>query len=288
MLSSQLLLSLHTHPSLMAADGLHDNPHFVPPRIHARQDERAQFRFWLEGISPSFTQIPASQQPSSATLAYNLESPELLIAEGTGGQWKIRCFGTLRVYRADGSSIGWRTPQGATKKVKTLFAYLLFRGEQGADADELVDLLWPKARDLKQGLNRLHHTVNCLRTVLHQGQHASFVRQENHRYALAVPEHTWLDYPMFQQFCYQSNALELDELQDQTSQRHEGTLTGPTDHQQVHAACGNEHRQECFQPEMPALKFPHVAGILERVVQQCFRFVRAKVFGHSIAPVIGF
>jgi two-component SAPR family response regulator len=143
---------------------------------------------------------------------HHVDSPEpLILAGGSEGQWKIRCFGPLRVYRSDGSSFDWRVPQGATRKTKTLFAYLLFRGEQGASSEELVDLLWPNAKQIKQGLNRLHHTVNSLRHVLRpDGQGAEHLRLEAGRYSLAVPEHTWLDYPMFQELCYQGNALLQD------------------------------------------------------------------------------
>jgi two-component SAPR family response regulator len=213
LLASQLLSSLLAHPNLMAVDGLHENPHFVPPRILARQDERAHFRHWLEGISPSLAQtVPVATSSDVLQSTHHVDSPEpLILAGGSEGQWKIRCFGPLRVYRADGSSFDWRVPQGATRKTKTLFAYLLFRGEQGASSEELVDLLWPNAKQIKQGLNRLHHTVNSLRHVLRpDGQGAEHLRLEAGRYSLAVPEHTWLDYPMFQELCYQGNALLQD------------------------------------------------------------------------------
>ncbi len=212
LLDSQLLSSIYAHPALMASDGLHDNPHFVPPRILARLDERAQFRHWLEGISPSFAQTVAlgvTQSSEVLTQTHHVDSPEPLILTGSAeGQWKIRCFGALRVYRSNGSSFEWRVPKGATRKIKTLFAYLLFRGEQGATSEELVDLLWANTKQIKLGLNRLHHTVNSLRHVLQPNdQGADYLTLEAGRYYLAVPEHTWLDYPMFQQLCYQGNAL---------------------------------------------------------------------------------
>jgi two-component SAPR family response regulator len=50
-------------------------------------------------------------------------------------RWKIRCFGRLRIYRNDGSQVKWDAPGGATRKSKTLFAYLLQKGGDGAAAD---------------------------------------------------------------------------------------------------------------------------------------------------------
>ena len=46
-------------------------------------------------------------------------------------RWKIRCFGRLRIYRNDGSQVKWDAPGGATRKTKTLFAYLLQKGGKG-------------------------------------------------------------------------------------------------------------------------------------------------------------
>src|SRR3972149_6823090 len=55
---------------------------------------------------------------------------------------------------------------GVTLKTKTLFAYLLHCGQRGATAEKLADLLWPEANSTDQGLNRLYHTVHCLRMAL--------------------------------------------------------------------------------------------------------------------------
>ena len=50
-------------------------------------------------------------------------------------RWKIRCFGRLRIYRNDGSQVNWEIAGGATRKTKTLFAYLLQKGGHGAGTD---------------------------------------------------------------------------------------------------------------------------------------------------------
>jgi len=98
---------------------------------------------------------------------YNFEAPAPLVAAHAGQQrWKIHCLGELRVFRQDGTPVQWNRIQGATLKTKTLFAYLLHRGQKGAAVEEIADLLWPEASSTEPSLNRLYHTVHCLRMAL--------------------------------------------------------------------------------------------------------------------------
>jgi two-component SAPR family response regulator len=223
-LDSQLLLSLHMHQGLHDAGGRYANPYLVPPAIYRRRDERAQFLHWLEALRPGLAAAPAGSPaqpagprtvelaPPAAQPVYDLEAPALFIARNSDqGQWKIRCFGQLRVYRADGELVRWQVGRAATRKSKTLFAFLLYRGEAGAAAEELTALLWPDAADGTAALNRLYHVVNGLREVLSPGlgrlRASPFVLNEQGRYYLAVPPHTWIDLPMFQELCYRGARL---------------------------------------------------------------------------------
>ncbi len=223
-LDSQLLMSLHTHHGVYDAGGRSSNPYFVPPAIHRRRDERAQFFHWLDALKPGLADAPASSSsrlpgartveptPPAAQPVYDLEAPALFIARNSDqGQWKIRCFGQLRVYRADGELVRWQIGRAATRKMKTLFAFLLYRGEAGASAQELTALLWPDAADGTAALNRLYHVVNGLREVLSPGigrlRASPFVLNEQGRYYLAVPPYTWIDLPMFQELCYRGARL---------------------------------------------------------------------------------
>ncbi|WP_180970124.1 SDR family oxidoreductase [Deinococcus planocerae] len=213
MLGGQLLASLHLHPQVLAPDGrVLGNPHFVPPRLITRQDERAHFGHWLEGLDPAFQERPQSATtPSPVQPHYTLDTlPPLVIVGGAGGKWKIRTFGGLRVYREDGTPLEWRGPGASTRKLRPLFAFLLFRAEEGATPEELVELLWPDTDDLDVGLGRLYLLVRCLRQVLTQpgGEGRTFLRHEYGRYLLDVPEHTWLDVPMYQELCHQGAALD--------------------------------------------------------------------------------
>lgn len=212
MLGGQLLAGLQMHPQVLTTTGAaRPNPHFVLPKLLVRQDERGQFQHWLEGLDPALresTATPAGQR----AVQYTTDAHLPLVTVASGGKWKIRTFGGLRVYREDGTPLNWQVSGGATRKLKMLFAFLLFRAEQGATPEELVELLWPDLDDLDAGLNRLYQSVTSLRRVLAQsgGDGKQFLRQDSGRYLLAVPEHTWLDFPMFQELCFQGAALDRE------------------------------------------------------------------------------
>lgn len=205
LLDRQLLVGLHAHEKLWVESYWQKNPHFVPPEIFARRDDRAQFDYWLSVLRGD-SALPVS--PSGAIRPiYHLESPSPLIAKTSRqGRWKIACFGELRVYRVDGERMNWAVAGGATRKTKTLFAYLLYRGEEGAATAELADLLWLEAGLQEMGLNRLYHTIHSLRQVLEpdleRGRQSPYIVHEYDRYFLAVPPQTWIDVPQFQEHCF--------------------------------------------------------------------------------------
>jgi DNA-binding SARP family transcriptional activator len=226
---SLLLDALRTHPYVYTEDGLHENPHFLPPLVFLSRDARVQFRWWLKTINPALTSpqppvddLPAPQKPSNAAArsskkyskaqVYNLESlTPLLTSDTDQRRWKIHCLGSLQIYRQDGTPVNWNAANGATLKAKTLFAYLLFRGQKGAAAEEIADLLWPEAKSMEQSLNRLYHTIHCLRIALSpeltSSRDSSFVLTRDQRYFLAIPKDTWIDTHMFEELCYQGEQL---------------------------------------------------------------------------------
>ena len=211
MLDRQLLIGLHTHRRIITSGGLVDNPYYVPPVVFAGRNLRQQFDHWLQRLDPAAT--PADDPlPARTGNSYHLSEEPMLVARNSDeGRWKIRCFGGLRVYRADGSLIEWNTVSGATRKTKTLFGFLLFRGESGATAEEIADLLWPDSAESRRSLNRLYHTVRCLRRALSpelkSGRHSPFVLLQDQRYFLALPPNSWIDLPMFEELCYRGRAL---------------------------------------------------------------------------------
>jgi two-component SAPR family response regulator len=217
---------------------VHRNPHFLPPAALLGGDVRVQLQYWLRAISPALADAwqpgNGASEPGYAALStpplasaafkapiYNLESAVPLTASNAGPQrWKIHCLGELQVYYQDGAPVRWNTVHGATLKTKTLFAYLLHCGQKGATAEELADLLWPEANSTEQSLNRLYHTVHCLRMALSPELSASrdspFVLNDDQRYYLALPEGTWIDIPVFEQLCYKAERLLRENKDDES------------------------------------------------------------------------
>lgn len=247
---SLLLDVLCTHPFVWDSRGEFRNPHFLPPRVYLSGDTRGKLDSWLSSLAPlaaarededaepqgdsrgRAADAPVGDPrardregridgvaPSVGTVAPSLSPHETPSAELGQQRWKIRCFGNLRVYRQDGSPILWNRIPGATVKTKTLFALLLSRGSQGASAEETADLLWPDSPSMEQSLNRLYHTVHCLRSALDPGSTAGrgspLLACREHRYYLALPEGTWIDVPIFEEFCHRGERLlEADQLEE--------------------------------------------------------------------------
>ncbi|MGJ5094320.1 AfsR/SARP family transcriptional regulator [Bradyrhizobium oligotrophicum] len=214
LIDEQLLVALRGHPQILTSAGLVDNPHWLPSRLQTRGALREQVDFWLGAIAPELrigTSAAALHAAEGADpmwlLRRSAEEPSTVHLDSRD-RWKIRCFGRLRIYRNDGSQVNWDPPGGATRKTKTLFAYLLQKGGHGAATDELADLLWPNAEDIEAARNRLYHTVRYLRLALGQpngrDETRNYVRREGSRYVLVPPERSWLDISTFEQLCRQS------------------------------------------------------------------------------------
>ena len=221
LLDEHLMIGLRGHPRILTEQGARGNPHWLPPEIALRGTPRQQFDHWFARLADTPSPPPVPTQQGGITFPGWLERMPDPAATPDGSpqqRWKIRCFGRLRIYRNDGSTVNWSIKGGATRKTKTLFAYLLQKGAQGAAIDELADLLWPEAEALEQSRNRLYHTVRSLRQVLGadgDDRAASPVRREDSRYVLVPPEGSWIDIATLEQLCRQSDghirAGEFDE-----------------------------------------------------------------------------
>ena len=224
LIDEHLLAALRGHPAVLAPEGVTTNPHWLPPPLVAGGTLREQVNFWLGGIAPSLIRDNPNADRHAAEgadpmwlLARGADEPAIA-GEDSRERWKIRCFGRLRVYRANGSQVEWAVPGGATMKTKTLFAYLLQQGGRGARSDDLADLLWPDADSAESARNRLYHTVRSLRQALEGsrgGDGAGYVLRDGTSYVLAPPDRSWLDITSFEQLCRQSQshikAGDLDE-----------------------------------------------------------------------------
>lgn len=209
MLDEQLLLGLFSHPKILAGNEIKENPYYLPPEIIKRNHLKTRFNFWLNKIDVNHAKCKpfTTQKEDLNNDVYPVEkSLSTTVAQSKEGRWKIRCFGELRIHRENGELIEWNTKAGSTKKMKTLFAYLLLKGEKGATSEELADLLWPDAETTEQGLNRLYHSIRYLRIILGgENDGSSFISYQNSIYYLKLPFDSWIDLPMFQELCFKGN-----------------------------------------------------------------------------------
>lgn len=210
LIGDQMLAALRGHKQFLAASGLYDNPFWLPGAYLSGATLREQISFLLARTVPDLA--PMVLPPGGEGLASGLEADpgshagtELRPMQGLGLRWKIRCFGRLRIYTSGSQQIDWAVPGGSPRKAKALFAYLLQRGESGASADRIAELLWPDDGAEASKRARLHHTVAMLRKVL-GGK--SFVERRGEYYHLRPPPGTWVDINLFEQFCRRSKALE--------------------------------------------------------------------------------
>ncbi len=223
-----LLDALRTHPVAVLDGEAHDNTFYVPPDIFLRQDRRAQFYWYLARLSsndPGSSSAPAeaAAKASPWAAAHGRRTTATATIQSTGSRpphadersadwrWQIYCLGELRVHRHDGSLVKWNVEKGATKKTKTLFAYLLERGKTGATMEQLADLLWPDKADTQQALGRLYHTIHALRlaleTDLARGQDSHHLLIRAGCCCLRLPDETWIDATAFEKFCYRGERL---------------------------------------------------------------------------------
>jgi len=220
-----LLDVLRTHPLVALDQAVHANLYYLPPRIFLRQDKKEQFHWYLTNISrgaslsrwsggepdPSTGRHGERVEPSGHRLEELPSGVRWPVSPTAAGRWRIYCLGELRVYRPDGSLVNWDMTKGATRKVKTLFAYLLEREKAGATAERLADLLWPNQRDRRKGLARLYHTVHCLRLALEPqlstGRDSRYMLYEGDRYFLALPDDSWIDVVAFDRLCHRGEDL---------------------------------------------------------------------------------
>ena len=206
MIEDQLLAALRGHSHFLAPSGLYDNPFWLPPAYQTGATISQQIGFVLARLVPDYEGVVVEDDgdASGANPQWISVPRRLRPRVGKDEIWKIRCFGRLRIYLSDGSQIKWDIPGSAPTKTKTLFAYLLQRGEKGAPTDLLAELLWSKDVDETKKRKRLYHAITMLRKTLGG---AEFVRRNGSYYTLVPPEGTWIDIATFEQLCNRAKVL---------------------------------------------------------------------------------
>ena len=210
MIEDQMLAAVRGHSHFLAPSGLYDNPFWLPPAYQTGATISQQIGFVLGRLVPDYEDalVQDDGEASGANPQWITVPRRLRPRMGKDDIWKIRCFGRLRIYLSDGSQIKWDIPGSAPRKTKTLFAYLLQRGEKGASTDLLAELLWSEEPDENKKRKRLHHAITMLRNTLGG---AGFVRRNGNYYTLVPPEGTWIDIATFEQLCNRAKVLSKSE-----------------------------------------------------------------------------
>lgn len=220
-----LLAGLHAHSAVVTQEGCQPNPYQLPDAIAASAAARPRFDFWLGQLNKSRNPMASRDATPAQGASAGLQEDGRAGAEGAAGErWKVRCFGGLRVYLADGTRVTWESGTAAARQVRCLFAFLLLRGAKGASSEELIAMLWTDASSPERAANRLHHTISGLRQALTEATAAKgrkrpvrvgarahpYLRREDGRYVLCPPDNTWMDVYDFEQLCRQGGTLLQD------------------------------------------------------------------------------
>lgn len=208
LVEEQVQAAMAAHRQFLAPSGLYRNAYWVPENVR-RSTLDQQLSFILGRLVPDYSDIRFFNQ-AERLAARGIEPDWLKTHENRnmvsplGEAWQICCLGQLRIYRGDHERIDWKLKGGAPKKTRTLFAYMLTKGEKGVHADRLAELLWPEG-DIEDGKRaRLHHTIAMLRKTL---GHKDSVLRSGDYYRLNIPEGSWIDINSFEQLCRRGISL---------------------------------------------------------------------------------
>lgn len=209
LIEEQLQAAFRAHQQFVAPSGLYQNPYWLPRELLTESTLDEQLGFMLGRVVPDFagTQFfrlfdKAAARGASPDWLARGRPP--LVTPGLSARWHIHCLGQVRVFLDGQRAVDWRTDGGATKKTRTLFAYLLTRGEKGAHADQIGELLWQGVGSEKTKRARLHHTIAMLRKAL--GSPDAVLRTGDY-YRLNAPPGSWLDITAFEQLCRRGLSL---------------------------------------------------------------------------------
>ena len=216
LIEEQVIAAMAAHRQFLSTSGLYRNVYWMPELVR-RSTLDEQLIFTLSRLVPDYAEIKFFER--NERFAARGVQPDWLGSSGPIGarlnlaeSWQICCLGQLRVYRHDGERINWKLKGGAPKKTRTLFAYLLTKGEKGVHADRLAELLWSDGEIDHDKRARLHHTIAMLRKTL--GSKETVLRSGDF-YRLNVPEGSWIDLTSFEQLCRRGISLfkrgQLDE-----------------------------------------------------------------------------
>lgn len=204
LIDAQVAVAMRQHAQVLAPSGIYQNPLWMPADLRAAPVGE-QMSHLLGRIAPDYAGQAVFARDDR--FAARGADPDWLGERGAGpgdaNAWQVYCLGQLRVYKG-GERLVWKLKGGAPKKTRTLFAYLLTKGETGAHADRLAELLWPGEGDEEGKRARLHHTIAMLRKTLGG---ADTVLRAGDYYRLNPPGGSWVDISDFEQLCRRGMSL---------------------------------------------------------------------------------
>jgi DNA-binding SARP family transcriptional activator len=209
LVEDQLAAAFRVHRTFVSPSGLYDNPHWLPQNLVANAALEEQLGFLLGRVVPEFAdgafhRTPLPDAARGATPSWVRQSRHSVALEAANARWHIHCLGQLRVFVSGYVPVDWAIHGSAPKKSRTLFAYLLNRGDNGVHADQLGEFLWPDCASEESKRARLRHAIAMLRKTL--GGHDTLLRSGEY-YRLNVPQGSWIDIRAFEQLCRRGLAL---------------------------------------------------------------------------------
>lgn len=209
LIEEQLQAAFRAHQQFLAPSGLYENPYWLPREMLTESTLDEQLGFMLGRVVPDFAgtrffRLFDRAAARGASPDWLTRGRPSLVTPGLAARWHIHCLGQVRVFLEGHREVDWRTEGGAPKKTRTLFAYLLTRGEKGAHADQIGELLWQGTGSEKTKRARLHHTIAMLRKAL--GSQDAVLRTGDY-YRLNAPPGSWIDITAFEQLCRRGLSL---------------------------------------------------------------------------------
>lgn len=209
LVEDQFASALRVHQWVAAPSGCYRNPHWLPHTLVSTGTLQAQLNFLLGQFVPefaekSFHRASVQDYARGATPAWAQRKRRGLTRQPSNRRWHIHCLGPLRIYVGGQEEVDWNIPGSAPKKTRALFAYLLNRGETGANVDRLCEFLWSDNSSEETKRGRLRHTLAMLRKSLGGPE---TVERIGDQFRLNVPEDSWTDIRAFEQLCRRGLAL---------------------------------------------------------------------------------
>jgi ATP/maltotriose-dependent transcriptional regulator MalT/DNA-binding SARP family transcriptional activator len=207
-----------------------NNPQVCLPFLHLLKEigtDEAQQQLRLVATTTPVSQIKAQAEKVMGQLGQ-------VAAAQAGPRIHIYALGNLRVER-NGQPIEGAAWAGKSKagrqKVKTLLAYLVERGRQGATKDELVEALWRSkawGRDEARLESSLARTLSALRHVLEPELtppvSSSFILNEEGRYYLNEAL-CWIDVEEFQELIREARGAKLQGEAESAQRAYQKAIT---------------------------------------------------------------